>query len=319
MKNKSHWAKDRKIKKHQKEQYNFLRLVSHIFLVVFLIVLIYVVIFSKFFKITTVTINGIKNLSYEDIEGELSSYLDGKYLYIFPRNNFLFLRENNVDSLLTNKFKKIKKVQIKKIFPGTAGIYLTERDSLLLWCLESDCYMVDEDGKAYEKVDVNALSVSENDLIRLYDLSNKYVNEGDYILKSDYASFVLGVKNELWSGFGLAISNEFKTSSRLADEVILSAVDGWDLYLDSTIPIDKTLNTLRIFLTKEISIEDANDLEYIDLRVEDKIFYKSKEFKGDEQVSDAVIEDLIDVEVGSTKEATSENKKVKESVPVESE
>lgn len=293
MKNKSHWAKDRKIKRHQKEQYNFLRLVSHIFLVVFLIILVYVMVYSKFFKINAISIHGVKTLEYEKVEEVLSDFLKERFFGIVPRSNFLFLTEDSVSDLLTQEFKKVKKVRIEKKYPDDIGVYLTERDSLLLWCLSSGCYMIDEDGRAYEKVGNESLSVSEDDLIRLQDISNKDVSEGDYVLKSEYTDFVLSVKNELWNNFGLCVSNEFSTSSRLAEEVIIEVVDGWDLYLDSTIPIEKSINTLKLFFDESMNTDELVDLEYVDLRIEDKIFYKLVGDDGGDAENEEVTEDEI--------------------------
>ncbi|MFC1622969.1 cell division protein FtsQ/DivIB [Patescibacteria group bacterium] len=310
MKNRRHWAKDRKIKKHQKEQYNFLRLVSHIFLVVFLVILVYVIVYSKFFKINIVSIYGIKTIGYDKVESSLSNFLDGRYLGIVPRGNFLFLSQDSVEDLLLEEFKKVKSVRVKKSFPDEIDVYVTERDSLLLWCLQSECYMIDEDGKAYERVNSDSLRVSEDHLIRLRDMSNKSVNEGDEILSRDYAEFVLSVKNEIWNNFGLCVSNEFITSSRLAEEVVISVVDGWQLYLDSSIPIEKSISTLGIFFNESISMNDSVDLEYIDLRIEDKIFYK---MKGDDIEEDEVEtrESSVESEDVSEIEISTEEKKKK--------
>ena len=48
------------------------------------------------------------------------------------------------------------------------------------------------------------------------------------------------------------------------------------IYFDESIPVAKEVDTLKLVLDEKINSDQRTDLEYIDLRTENKVYYKFK-------------------------------------------
>ena len=84
--------------------------------------------------------------------------------------------------------------------------------------------------------------------------------------------------NEL-KGVDLGVENEFTLSSKLAQEVNLKTQNGWTIFISTEIEPSKTIDFLENFLNRQLSTEEVKQLEYVDLRVENRLYYKLKKDK----------------------------------------
>ncbi len=159
---------------------------------------------------------------------------------------------------------------------------ITERKSLLLWCSGGPCYIVDEKGYAYSGADFESPEIKENNLIRLADISAKPVNPGEKVLDEDYINFILELTEEIKKEALIDILDEYQTACRAAEDLRVKTSAGWDIYFSGQIPAKQSTRTLKTFLEKEMNEEERKNLEYIDLRVENKVYYKFKNQEEDE-------------------------------------
>ncbi|EKD46470.1 MAG: hypothetical protein ACD_67C00227G0001, partial [uncultured bacterium] len=51
---------------------------------------------------------------------------------------------------------------------------------------------------------------------------------------------------------------------------------GLEIYFSMQFPLESAIDSLKVVLSKEIPEEKRGDVEYIDLRDENKVFYKFK-------------------------------------------
>ena len=65
--------------------------------------------------------------------------------------------------------------------------------------------------------------------------------------------------------------------SRFADELRVKTKGGWQIYFGTRIPLEASLEALQLLFEKELPEERHGDLEYIDLRTENRVFYRYKE------------------------------------------
>lgn len=271
------WIENRKKKKEKEKRSVFFRIVYYFLLIAFVGVTIYIFIFSPFLQINHLELRGVEDLEYDKVSKELHYLSKGKYLEIIPRNNFILISKRKIRNHLMEKFKKISEVKVEKIFPDTIKVEITERESLLLWCSGGPCYIVDEKGCAYSGADFESPEIKENNLIRLADASAKPVNLGEKVLNKDYISFVLELAEELKKEAPINISSECQTSCRVAEDVRIKTSEGWDIYFNGKISAKQSIRALKTFLEKEMKTEDKERLEYIDLRAENKVYYKFKD------------------------------------------
>jgi hypothetical protein len=141
-------------------------------------------------------------------------------------------------------------------------------------CSRGECYFIDENGFAYEKAGIDLTKVDQGEVIKLNDESGKEIRENDYVLLPSYVEFMISISDILKREANIEILNEYRTTSRISEEVVAQTKKGWDIYLSAKLPIEKSAQTLKILLNRHLFLRDLNELEYIDLRFENKVFYR---------------------------------------------
>lgn len=68
----------------------FSRILFYILLLAFLGTVLYILLFSNYLEIANINIRGNFELQSSDLRQALRSSMDGNYLKIIPKNNFLF-------------------------------------------------------------------------------------------------------------------------------------------------------------------------------------------------------------------------------------
>jgi cell division septal protein FtsQ len=278
---KQQWIKEKREKKVRHERSLFLRALFYFLLISFLIVFFYALFFSGFLKISKIALRGTEDLKREDILGVVNDSLQGDYWGIVEKNNFALVFEGGLEKKILDKFGKIRGVKVEKIFPDSLNIIIDERKSLLIWSAGDEKFILDENGKAYEKADFNSKLIEENNLVEIKDESNKVVSIGEKVLNSDYINFSLAIRDKIEKEADLLIENQYRTSSRIADEVTIRTQEGWDIFLSSQLDLDYSARMLKTFLEKQVNQEQRKELEYVDLRIEKKIYYKMKKKEGE--------------------------------------
>lgn len=262
----------------------FSRIIFYILLVGFVGVSIYVLFFSPYLQITSVVVSGNQELNSADIQQRIGKSLEGKYLGILPKNNFLLISQSGIAGFLKNDFKKIRSVSIAKKFPDSLEVNVGEYKALMVWCSGDQCYLIDENGVAYGTADFNSPELAQNHLLKLTDASSKEVSVGEKILEPDYVQYALSVR-EAGKNVGLEMSEEYLTPSRVSEEVDAVTTGGTQIMLSTQFTLDSAMTTLGMVLKKQIPNNEKDNIAYIDLRTENKAFYK---FKDAQPAPDAV-------------------------------
>jgi cell division septal protein FtsQ len=252
----------------------FSRLIFYFLVLCFIGTSIYLVFYSPYLRIITINIEGNTELSSKDISINLEKMFGGNYWGFIPKNNFTFIFPSNVEKIIKNDFKKIKKINVSKNFPDTLNIKIEEYSALLVWCVSEKCYMVDDNGVAYLQADFNSPQVSQNHLIRINDLSGQSVELGSEVINSEYAAYVMSLKDSLQE-VGVGISEDaFQTPSRMAEEIDVKNANGVQFLFSTEYSQQAAIKALDLILKKQIPVEQQGNIAYIDLRSEGKAFYK---------------------------------------------
>lgn len=274
---KHHWARERETKKKKFRINNFIRpiLVWNILIALFFAVAVYSFVFSGFLEIADISIHTDGNIHINDIRNSINQEIDNKYFKTISRKNFIFLNKKRIEEKLKNDFRKIKKISIEKKFPNKLIIEIQERNLILFLCSKGECYYIDERGYAYEKIGLSSF-INHEETIELVDESGKEIRENEYVLLPTYIEFITNIADNLKKETELDILKEYRTRSRISEELIVQTKKGWDIYLTAKVPMDKSIQTLRTLLNRHLMLRDLNELEYVDLRSENKVFYRMK-------------------------------------------
>ncbi len=234
--------------------------------------------YIPYLKIQKISIAGNSSLSTEKILIEVSSYLNSKTLFIFPRNNILILPKETISNNLLSQFPRIGEVSLEKNFPDSISVKIRERKQEALFCIDKECAFIDEDGFVFEKAPYFS-----------GDVYLKFFNEREDVdvgnLVSDSSDRKLSFQLILQEQFKKLI--EFKNlvprENIKVSKVVLKKEEIYEIYTDEKWYIllneknDAKISYENLKITLDAKIkENRQKLEYIDLRFGNKVFYKFK-------------------------------------------
>jgi cell division septal protein FtsQ len=249
--------------------------IFYFLLLCFLCVSIYILFFSQYLKISNVSIAGTQQLSDQEIKQSIDNLLGGKFLNMIPRNNFLFISQRNIENKVKDDLKKIRGVFVSKKFPDTVSIIIDERKALLVWCGAQKCYLLDEQGFAYSEADFSSEQLIQNNLLQINDNSGSEIKIGEKIIEPSFEQYVLALKDDLLK-FGFDANGQYYTPSRMSEEITMKTNQETDFYFSTQFSKESAIKTLSTIFKKEIPAEKRGNIAYIDLRNENKVFYKLK-------------------------------------------
>jgi cell division septal protein FtsQ len=231
--------------------------------------------FSPFFRIKELTIIGNKITAPEEIENEVNQIIKKRAFLIFPKDNFIFLNATEIKNNLIENNPCFQKVEVKKELPNILKIEVSERKGIIIWCYQSNCFFVDKNGVAYERIS-QILPNGEGNQEEMYVVQEEQeepIEPGQKIAEKDFIEFILEAIDSLERYSGLeAVS--LKTPSSVSLEIWITTNEGWQAIFDTSRSAESQAANLAKFLNEKISQEERKNLEYVDLRVRGKIYYK---------------------------------------------
>lgn len=101
------------------------------------------------FNIAEVKASGNKVIDTEEIRTVALDNLEGNYLYIFPKTNFLLYPKANIQKDLEVKFPRLQNISFSIKNNRVLEISMTERDGLYTWCGNDPATNNDKNEKCY--------------------------------------------------------------------------------------------------------------------------------------------------------------------------
>lgn len=233
---------------------------------------IYIFLFSPFVLIEEIQVSGNSIVSGEALQGFVDDQLRGTYLNIFPKRSFLLVQPETLRKAILSEYPLLATVSVKRVFPNRIFIQVTEKKKILLWYSGENSFLVDENGATHDST--RALSPENNAfMIAIVDTSAQRVTLGDKVFDPKYGTFIIEAYREFSEQLGLSLEPRFTIGSRFAEEVRAKTDEGWEVYFSTEIPLETSLNTLKLLFEKELPKEKRMNLAYIDLRAENRAYY----------------------------------------------
>lgn len=251
---------------------------------VFIGATIYSVFFSQFLAVAEIKVSGTENLNPAEIRKIAENEIAGNFLGFISRNNILLASKKTIEKNILEKFKYAEKAEIKKNFPGGLDIAIEERKFNLVLCGGGECFVIDGKRTVFAKADFEKNEIGENNLPILYDDGNKNFSLGEVAFEQDYIDYLTGIKEKIKNELGIEMEREARTPQIASGDIRAKTVEGWQIFFDKNIPLDKEINMLKIVLENKIDQNKRTELEYIDLRTENKVYYKFR--NSEKQVAD---------------------------------
>ncbi len=240
--------------------------------IIFFGTLFYLSFFSSFVLIEKVEVSGTSVISETSLQEFVADQLAGKYWGIFPKRAYFFVRPHILEERLQREYPLLATISVQCLFPNKLSLLVTERKKIIIWHSLDSSYLVDEDGITHDST--RAVS-PENEafVITVTDTSDKPVTIGEKVFDAEYGAFVIGMNELFPERLGLTLLPQYTTVSRFAEELRAKTDEGWEVYFDTSIPIETSLNTLGLLFEKELPKEKRSKLAYIDLRAENRAYY----------------------------------------------
>lgn len=223
----------------------------------------YLFLFHPLFQVTSVTVDNSPNID----EGKLIEYINQKVekkLFFLRSKSIFFLSEKKIRKEVLSQVSTIKDITIEKVFPGEIKVGLLERNPVAVWCKETNtkhCYYIDKEGVAFQKTE----NIGGGYLLIIRDIMRF---AGDDVITENYINNLFFLINELRK---IKIELNYVDLTR-ENTIKIVTKNGWSI-LFSLENNKVELNNLKLILEK-IGEEKVKNLDYIDLRFGDRIYYK---------------------------------------------
>lgn len=238
-------------------------------------------------RINTITVSGTNVIDPKDVQKIVEDELKQNYVYVFPKQNGLLFPRHTIRQKLFDAFPRFEQVAIGHPSLREITITVMERESVYLWCgmrvpgvdsPDTSCYYVDENGFIFSKAPYFSGTV----YFRFFG-SNKPILESDPIGESV-------LPQTLWNQ--IVLLKENLESLGFAPHSLAIYNGGEYAFLLSGVPVDTKLRIVfgdkydfkKIFsnLSSALEVEPLKTditkkftlLEYIDLRYDNKVYYK---------------------------------------------
>lgn len=230
------------------------------------------------FVIQEIEIRGAKAISKEHLETLAEEKISGNYAFIFSKKNILIYPKGSLEKALLDKFKRIQKLSVERLGQKLI-IDVEERQGEYLLCgSEDSCYFMDSVGFVFDK----APNFSGSVYFKIY--TDAFFTQGEEIIGRKF------LEEEKLLGifvFRDRISQIIQIDSLEAPESgeykFNLAIGGNTLkpyiFFRKEGDFNKLFENLTLALETEpllSEFQNKANLEYLDLRYNNKVLYKFK-------------------------------------------
>jgi len=260
-------------KKSQKEGFNGR---GKYYFIILLISLGYFIFFSGYFIVDSVIVEGTHYLSEERIKPIVENFLQSRSWIIFPQNNLVLTGleklTTDISNNLANEFA-LSSLNVSKDYPSSIKIEVTERVPSLTWVSNNITFYIDRSGRITKRLDEDEV-VDEN-FPKIYDLENRVAQLNQEVIAPDEVTFLFATWQEFGEKFPEQKVDSFHYNQAELPDVWLMTEADWKIYLDSLRDPVKQIDESYLIYQEYFS-EDPNRLNYIDVRLSDRAYYKTR-------------------------------------------
>lgn len=238
--------------------------------------LVYFIFFSPYFSIKEVEISGLEKINYDEIHAIVDEQVASRRFFVFSQNNVFIFDEKELQEILDDKYS-LKFLKVDKSLPGIIKISLEEKKPAMIWKTAEKFYLVDWDGAIIREI--TDLEVSEYlgnqggaKMARVSDGSNASVATKSKILTAGVVHIITDLQNNLPRATGLNIVN-FVMDNHNESTIKILTGEGWVSYFSLKNDLNAQILKLNAFMG-ERNLEERKRLEYVDLRFEDRVYFK---------------------------------------------
>lgn len=241
----------------KKRQRKVKRFLLFFFLMICLGALIYLLLFSGFFRVEKINVEGGSEQHNEDVYSLIQSDLNEKKYYFFS-NNILLINGESVREEVLESFPGLEDIKISKKYPDILNVNISERERAAKTCFQDKCFFIDKNGVIFE-----LFLGKDFDLPLIEDNREKgRLSLGREVISPTLLAKIL-LFNERLKDLNLQSKKIVIVSS---ERVNLEMEEGWEIYLNPAGDTDWQFTKLEVVIKNYLSAEERGKLDYIELR-----------------------------------------------------
>jgi cell division septal protein FtsQ len=221
---------------------------------------------TTIFTIQTVTVVDARPHTTEAVK-KITTDLVGK-------NIFSVLPEA-LEKRIVSELPHVRTVHITRKLPGIIKVVVQEKTPVLLLFTGGNYYFVDAGGIVYEEARLDTLPGTVLPVVKNTDthLENGVVLGGP-AMEQQFVEFVVEVQRQLPERLNFRVA-EIRIPSLSAREVTFVLENNWLIRFDTSRAARSQIAVLVRLLDEIVNGEERASLEYVDLRIPNRVYYKT--------------------------------------------
>jgi len=228
------------------------------------VALIYFLFFSRIFDVREVSFSGLDTVNSDEFRGKINDKLNQKILKFLPRRNNIFLvNTRNFEAEFATAYPILSSVKVQKKLLHGLIFNFSERKPAGIWCFKESCSYFDDNkilwGQPAKSSGFIFLTVEDRRIKSSWQIDDKFFKPIMEVAKN-----MAGEVNNIVIPEGSF--NEFRAYT----------AHGYYIIFSTDSDIKNQLDIFKIFLAEKKDSLPAGGFhpQYIDLRIEGRIYYK---------------------------------------------
>jgi len=246
--------------------------------------LIWFIFYTDVFTVQAVTVVDARDHTQQTTKEIVQTHIDRLPL----RQNIFFVQSDAIEANIISDLPQVHTVHVTRKLPGTIKVIIQEKTPALLLLSSTQYYFVDGQGIPYEEARLETLPGTVLPIVK-NNTQDSTVTLGVPAVDASFVNFVQQIQEHLPETVDAQVA-AIRIPSLAAREVHFTLDNNWELRFDVTRPAAVQLDTLKRVIEQMINADNSNtdsdsanddqsntgDVEYIDLRIPNRVYYKLK-------------------------------------------
>ncbi len=245
------------LKSSNKKIKTFYKVLAVLILIIFFFIL-YFFIYADLWKIKKIEILEAKHTDINLLKSDIDNILNQKKFFIIPNNHIILLSKKKIKKYIFDNYPSVESVDMSKNIDREIIIKIKDRKALGVWC-DQNCFFFDDQGILFKESFkfTGAIFTKWSSVV---STSANFYEKAPCVeacINQEFIKFLIGNK---------------VSKIIIDDNEDLKMYTEYGFYIKSLNNASTTMRNMNIFLGQYK--ENLNNLEYLDVRFEDKIYYK---------------------------------------------
>ncbi len=223
------------------------------------------------FSVQDIRVTGANEVSTNLLHAYIETKLhDGQYAF-FSRSNIFLYPRNAIERAIVEYFPRIKsaKVSRESLLATAITVSIEERGTFAKWCNKEECYFLGENGFIFAPSTPVAPTLSPY-LFR-GGISSTTSAIGQQYLPGNFAGVLALLERLGQTGFSPS-----EVVAKDDQDFSIRLQEGFEIRVSYGADVGALVKNLELILTSEPLKGSKDELEYVDLRFGNRVYYKFK-------------------------------------------